>query len=40
VGPLIYEEPYPFVPVNQCRECGEPCGQMKWCGPCGKAKFL
>jgi hypothetical protein len=35
------EEPdEPIVPANKCRECGEPCGQMEWCGPCGKAKFL
>jgi len=40
VGPLVYEEPYPFVPANKCRECGEPCGELRWCGPCGKAKFL
>jgi len=33
-----YDEP--IVAQNQCRECGSPCGQMRWCGPCGKAKFL
>jgi len=33
-----YDEP--IVAQNQCRECGSPCGQMSWCGPCGKAKFL
>jgi len=27
-------------PLHTCRECGEPCGPLRWCGPCGRAKFL
>jgi uncharacterized Zn finger protein (UPF0148 family) len=40
IEPLHDEIDAPIVAQNQCRECGSPCGQMKWCGPCGKAKFL